>query len=178
LLHPGGDVRRVADGGVIHTEIVADATDDHRARVEADAHPDGRPVAGLDLAAEITHRALDAERGVHGAARAVFVRDGRAKQGHDAIAGVLVDRPFEPMDLCRNRLETPVHDLMHILGVAPLGRAREAGDVGEHHGDLAALSLDRRSRFKHFVGEVPWRVRGHARTHRRGAGSRRRGVSR
>ena len=103
-------------------------------------------------------RALDPERGVDGAPRAVLVRDGRAEEGHHAVARVLVDRALEAVDLGGDGLEAPVHDLVNILGVKPLGQAREPGDVREQHGDLAALALDRRPRLEYLVGKVLWRV--------------------
>ena len=143
LLEPRRDVRRVADRGVVHPQVVADAADDDRARVEADAHPEAGPCAGLELAAVDRGRALDAERGVDGPPRAVLVRDGRAEERHHAVARVLVDGALEAVDLGGDPLEAPVHDRVHVLGVELLGEAREPGDVGEEHGDLAALALER-----------------------------------
>ena len=40
LLQPRGQIGRVADGGVVHAEVVTDPADDHRAAVES--HPDGQ----------------------------------------------------------------------------------------------------------------------------------------
>ena len=116
-------------------------------------------LAGLDLAAEIAHGALDPERGVDGAPRAVLMRDGRAEEGHHAVARVLVDRAFESVDLGGDGLEAPVHDLVNLLGTAsavpghhrlsavrrhprllhPVGRGqglrgRAAGGVAHHRG--------------------------------------------
>ena len=95
-----------------------------------------------------------------GAARAVLVRDGRAEERHHAVARVLVDRALEAVDLGGDGLEAAIDDLVDVLGVAPLGQAREPGDVGEEHGDLAALALDGRARLEHLVGEVLRRVGG------------------
>ena len=92
------------------------------------------------------------------ATRAVLVSDGRAEESHHAVPRVLVDRAFEPVDLRGDGLEAPVHDLVDVLGVAPLGQARESRDIGEKDGDLAALAFDRRTRLEHLVGEVLGRV--------------------
>src|SRR4030095_7953883 len=131
LLHAGRDVRGVAHRGVVHPEVVPDATAHDRARVEPDPHPDRRTLAGLDLAAQIAHRALDSERRVDGATRAVLVGDGRAEERHDTVAGVLVDRALESVDFRRDRFEATIHDLMDVLGVPTLGEAPGPGAVRE-----------------------------------------------
>jgi hypothetical protein len=159
LLQTGRDVRCIANGRVIHPEVVADAADHDWPCVEADPHPDGRTLAGLDLAAQIADRALDAKCGVPGAACAILVRDGHPKESHHAVARVLVDRALEPVDLGSYRLEAPVHNLVNVLWVAFLSQAREPRDVCEQHGDLAALALDRRPRLEHLIGKVLGRVR-------------------
>ena len=97
---------------------------------------------------------------MHGAARAVLVGDGRSEERHHAVTGVLVDRALESVDFGRDRLEAPIHDLMDVLGVPTLGEAREAGDVGEQHRDLAALALDRGSGLEDLLRQVLGRVRG------------------
>src|SRR5262249_54156314 len=79
-------------------------------------------------------------------------------------------RALEAMHLGRNPLEAAVDDAVHFLGVAFLGEAREAREVGEEHGDLAALTLERRARFQDFVGEMLGRVYGTVARRRRRRG--------
>ena len=47
----------------------------------------------------------------------ILMRDRCAKQGHDAIAGVLVDRALEAMDSLGQQREIAVQNLMPALGV-------------------------------------------------------------
>jgi hypothetical protein len=57
------------------------------------------------------------------------------------------------MDLGRDGLEAPVHNLVDLLRVPPLGQARQAGDIGKQDGHLTALALKRRSRPEYLIGE-------------------------
>src|SRR6266849_3393613 len=50
LLHPGREVRRLADGGVVQVEIAADRAYHHLARVEAHADLDIEPVGAPEFA--------------------------------------------------------------------------------------------------------------------------------
>jgi hypothetical protein len=102
--------------------------------VETDSHPEREAPLGLDLPVIASERPLDGERGVGGAPRAVLVSDGRAKERHHPVAGVLVDRALKPVDLGRDQLEASVHDAVHVLGIQLLGERGEARDVGEEDG--------------------------------------------
>jgi hypothetical protein len=159
LLQSRRDVRRVADGGVIHPEIVADLAHHDWTRVESDPHLEAALERRRQLAAELTHDALDRERGVRGAPRRVFVRDGRAEQRHHAVAGVLIDRALEAMHLGRDQVETTIDDRVNVLGIAPLGERAEAREVGEEHGHLPPLAFEGGARLENLVREVPRRVR-------------------
>src|SRR5207253_3759463 len=114
--------------------------------------PQRRPVVG--------DGALDAERRVDGAARAVLVRDRRAEERHDAVTRVLVDRALEAMYLGRDPLEAAVDDPVHLFGVELLGQARESRQISEEHRDLAALALQRRARLENLVRQMLRRVDG------------------
>jgi hypothetical protein len=111
---------------------------------------------------------------MHCPSRAVLVGDGRAEQGHHAIAGVLVDRALEPVHLGRDALEAAVDDLVHLVRVEPLGHGREAREVGEEDGDLAALPFEGAAGGEDLLGQVPGRVAlGHPRTRSEGLRRRR-----
>jgi hypothetical protein len=93
----------------------------------------------LELAAKVLQGALHAQGGVHGAARAVFVSNGGAEQGHDTIASVLVDGALEAMHLGGDKSKAVIHDLVHHFGVEVPDQGREADRIGEEHGDLLAF---------------------------------------
>src|SRR3989441_7555977 len=159
LLHARREVRRVADRGVVHPEIVADPAHDDGPRVDADPHLQTEAALGLELLRVIAERLLDSERRVDGAPRSVRVGDRRAEERHDAAARVLVDRALEPVDLRSDQLEAALDDAVHVLRIELLGERREPRHVGEEDRDLAALALERRARLEDLVGEVLGRVR-------------------
>ena len=174
LLESRRHVGRIADRRVVHPEVIADATHDDRTRVEADPHLEGPLEPWGQFAAQVTDSALDREGGVRGAPGRVLVRDGRPEQGHDAVAGVLVDRALEPMHLARDRSETPINDRVDLLGIARLGEGAEARQVGEQHRHLTPLALERGPGLEDLVREVLRRVvdlgAGSGLRHRRRAG--------
>jgi hypothetical protein len=47
----------------------------------------------------------------------VLVRDWRAEQRHDPIAGVLINRAFEAVDSLGEDREEPIHDLVPFFGI-------------------------------------------------------------
>ena len=47
LFHAGGEVAGLADGRVVHVQVVADRADDHLARVEAHADLDGHALRAV-----------------------------------------------------------------------------------------------------------------------------------
>ena len=67
------------------------------------------------------------------------MRDGRTEQRHDRVADDLVDLPAEGGDVGDEALEAAVDEVLHLLGVHRLRKAGEADQVGEQHGDDAAL---------------------------------------
>ena len=77
----------------------------------------------------------------HGPAGVVLVGDGRAEQGHEAVAQELVDRPLVAVDLAQGQLEEPVQQEVHGLRSQPLRQGGRAHQVAEEHGDLLALAL-------------------------------------
>jgi hypothetical protein len=154
LLHAGGQVGGVAHRGVVHAQVVSDAPHHDGTRIEPDAHGYREPALGPQLAAVLGERALDAECRVHGAARAVLVRDGRPEERHDAVPRVLVDGPLEAVDLGGDELEAGVDDAMDLFRVQLLGQTREAGHVGEEDRHLAALTLQGRARLEDLLGEM------------------------
>src|SRR5256885_902734 len=64
---------------------------------------------------------LEVKRRVAGALGVVLVRDRGAEEGHDAVAGELVDRALEPMNALAEDGKEALHDLSPLLGVASLG---------------------------------------------------------
>ena len=158
LLQPGGDVGRVADGGVVHAQVVADGADHDEARVESHAHGQlgARPEAGVRAA--ILQRTADLEGGHGRAAGVVLVGQRRAEQRHEAVAEELVDGALVAMDLGQRQLEESIEQIVHRVGAEPLGQRGRADQVAEQHGDRLPLAGQRRPRGEDSLGEVTRRV--------------------
>src|SRR5262249_36278775 len=89
------------------------------------------------------------------ALRVVLVRDGRAEERHDAVAGVLVHRALEAVHALSEELEEAIEDAVPVLGIDLLGELHRALHVGEEHGHLLALTLERAAGAEDLLGEVP-----------------------
>src|SRR5262249_53123005 len=103
------------------------------------------------VAAEIL---LQRERGVTNPSRMVLVGDGRAEQGHDPVARVLVHRSLEAVNaLCEDGKEA-VQDLVPFLGTDLLGEVHRSLHVGEKDGYLLALAFEGTPRREDLLGEM------------------------
>jgi len=71
----------------------------------------------------------------------VLMGQGRAEQGHDAIAHDLVDGPLITMHRLHHALQHWVEELPGLLGVAVGQELHGAFEVGEQHRDLLALTF-------------------------------------
>ena len=94
------------------------------------------------------------QRRVAGAPGVVLVGDRRPEQGHDPVAGELVDRALEAVDALAEDREEAVHDPPPLLGVALLGELHRAHHVGEQHRHLLALALEGGAAGTDLLGEV------------------------
>ena len=75
----------------------------------------------------------------------VLVRDRRAEQREDAVAGGLHDVAVVAMDRVHHQLERRIDDRARLLGIEVLHQLRRALDVGEQRRDRLALAVERSS---------------------------------
>jgi len=171
LLHPRGQVRGLADGGVVHVEIAVDRPHHHLARIEphADLHVDA--LRAPELVRVPADRLLHPERGMAGAHRVILVTHGGAEEGHDAVAHDLVDGALVAMHRFHHPLEHRIEKLARFLGIAVGQELHGALEIGEDHGDELALPLELGARREDLVREVLGRV-GLRITEARGGGRR------
>src|SRR5262249_30000731 len=107
VLKARGQVRRVANRGVVHPKIVADCADDYEPRVQSHAEDEhARLDVGL-LPLALPENAVDGERREDGTARMILVRKGCPEQGHEPVSEELVDRALVAVDLCQRKLKEP-----------------------------------------------------------------------
>ena len=111
-------------------------------------------VRASDLVRVLLHRLLHPERGVARAHRVVLVGERRAEQRHDPVAHHLVDGALVAVDGLHHPLEHGVEELARLLGIAVGEQLHRALEVGEEHGDLLALALERALRGEDLLGEV------------------------
>ena len=87
-------MRRLAHRRVIHMEITADGADHDFPGIQPDADLHGHAMAALHLSGVLFHRGLHGQGRIAGPHGMVLMRQGRPKQGHNAIAHDLVHGAF------------------------------------------------------------------------------------
>jgi hypothetical protein len=165
-------MRGLAHGRVVHVQIVANGPHYHLARVQAHPDLDFDPVRAADLGTVAPERVLHGQGGVTGPDGVVFMGDGSAEQGHDAIPQHLIDRALIAMHGVHHALQHRIEQLPGFLGVAVGQQFHGALQVGKQHGDLLALAFEDSTGSEDLFGQVWWRVgqRGLG-LHRRRSGS-------
>ena len=133
------EVDRVADGRVIHQPIAAQPADDHRASVQPQV--DLQLVAvQVQLLAQTRYIRQHIQRRTQGAFRVVFVGNRRAKQGHQPVAGQLIDHALVFVDIIDQHADELLHQLVEFFVAQHLREVRVPGEVYEQYGHAAALS--------------------------------------
>jgi hypothetical protein len=95
LFHTRRQMRRLPHGGIVHVQVITNGAYHHFARVEPHAHAQLQTAGATHLLGIGAHRGLHGQGGVAGAQGVVFVANGGAKQGHDAVAEHLIDGALE-----------------------------------------------------------------------------------
>jgi hypothetical protein len=130
----------------------------------------------MDLLRVPLRRFLHAQGGVAGAQGVILVGQRRAEECHEAVAHDLVDRTLIAMDGFHHELKHWVENLPSFFGIAVGEELHRTLEVGEKHGDLLALALQRCPRSEDLFGEVLRRVRLGRREPRRGRADRSRAL--
>ena len=81
LLHPGRQMRGLANGRVVHVQVVADGTHDHLARVETDTDLHLHAVRAAHLGTVAADRVLHGQGGIAGPRRVIFMGQGVPRTG-------------------------------------------------------------------------------------------------
>jgi hypothetical protein len=118
LFHARRQVRGLADGGIIDSEIAADRAHHDVSGVETDADLHLEPLGATQLVRVTAHGFLHPERGIACAHGVILVREGSTEQGHDAIAHHLIDGALVVVDGTHHALENGIEDLARSFGVA------------------------------------------------------------
>jgi hypothetical protein len=154
LLHPRGQVRRLADGGVIHVEVATNGAHDDLARVEPDADLDDRPMRASHRFRIRLHALLHPERGVARAHRVIFMGERRAEQRHDAVAHDLVHRALVAVYGLHHAFDDGVEHSPGFFRVAVGQELHGSLQVGKQDRDVLALALQDTFGCEDLLGEM------------------------
>ena len=134
----------------------ADPARHHRAGVDPDVERERPPHPTLPAEIERAHPLAHQERGAQAALGIVLVRDRGTEHGHHRIAHELLDEALVALDRRGHLAEEVGLDRAHVLGVEPLAERGEPDQVGEEHGDRAAIAFRRGG----LRGRRRWRCAG------------------
>jgi hypothetical protein len=153
-LQTSGDVGGVADGGVIHAQVIANAADHHQAGIQAQAQANLHVALGFELLVIGVDRFLD-HQGRHDRPESmVFEGHGGPKKSHQAVSQELIHRPLIAMDGFSHQPQGLVHDLVHRFGIQTLGQPRRLHDVTEEDGHLFTLALQGAAGGQDLFGQI------------------------
>jgi hypothetical protein len=121
--------------------IVAHAAGNHHARVNAGVQRKRSFQLNGKRFVVLLHGLHHVQRGAKGEFGIIFVRNGRAENGHDAIANKFVDMAFVASDNLGQVAHAAVHETGDYFRIQLFAHGGEAADVGEQHRDIAALGI-------------------------------------
>ncbi len=154
-----GQVRGLADGGVVHVQIAADGAHDDLAGVQTDTDLHLDAVGAPDTFGVALHRLLHAKRGVAGAHRMVLMGQRRAEERHDSVPHHLVDRALVAVNRLHHVLEHGVEQLACLLGISIREKFHRSLQVSEEDRDLLPLTFQSGLGGEDLFGEVFGSVR-------------------
>ena len=158
LLHTRRQMRRLPDRRVVHMQVVANRPHHHLAGVEADAQAQLQAAAAAHRLSGGLHGRLHGQGGIAGAQGVVFVGNGGAKQGHNAVAEHLVHRALEAVHGLHHQVDGGIEELLRGFGVEATDEFRRVFDVRKQHGHLLAFAFQRLAAGADLVAEMGWRV--------------------
>ncbi len=154
LLEAGGDIGGIANGRVVHTQVVANGPDNHQPGVQPQAYRHLHAVLLPQRGGPCVQALPQANGGQHRSPGMVFMGNGGAKQGHKAITQELVDGALVAVHLAQGQLEELVEQRVHSFWPQAFGQGCVVGQVAEEHRDLLTLACERGAGSKNFFGQV------------------------
>ena len=141
LFHAGRQVDRVAQRRVLHAQIGADRADHHQASVNADTYVQVDIPALQNLLAIGFDGRDDFQAGQCSPLRIIFVRQGSAEEGQNAVAHQPRNRTFVAIYRRDHLLKSAVDDLGPVFRIEPTGGRGRSLDVAEEHRDDPPFAL-------------------------------------
>jgi hypothetical protein len=141
LFEARAEVRGVADGRVVHREVVADSADDDEPRVQSHAVADLDAILYLYFRRVLGQRTLHVEGGGHGAAGGVLVRNRCAEEGHQTVTEKVAHRTLVSVNRRDHSSNPSLRERVDHLRIESPPDSGRAGGVGEQHRHGAPLAL-------------------------------------
>ena len=157
LLHARRQVGGLPDRRVVHMQVVANGPHHDFPGVEPHAHAQLQATGAAYLFGIVLHRRLHRQGGIAGAQGVVFVGNGGAKQGHDAVAQHLVHRALEAVHGVHHAVDGWIEELLGGFRVEVADELRGVFEIGKEHRDLLALAFQGRAGGEDFLGQI-WAV--------------------
>jgi hypothetical protein len=140
-LHPGGEVRGLADDPALLRGTLADQIADH-GEPGGDAEPHAQILPRRQLADRLDHRKPSAHRPLG----IVLMRLRIAEIDQHSVAHILGDKPVEAADRVGHGPVVVADQLPQIFRVELRRQRRRANQIAEHDGELPAFGVDWRRR--------------------------------
>jgi hypothetical protein len=141
LLHARRQVGGLADGGIVHMQVIANGPYDDFARVEAHPHLHLQTVGLADLLRVTTHGCLHRQGGITGPHRMVFVGHWCPKERHDPVAQHLIDGALVAVHGVHHDVQGGVQNGLGLFRVEVADQLCRALEVGKQHGHLLAFAF-------------------------------------
>ena len=141
-LHPRREIRHMTDRRVFGMASSLDRPYHHFARVHSHAGFDRNLALGTQTVGIATQLLLHRQRRMKCALRMILVRDRRAEDCEDAVAGRLRNVAAVTMHRCHHKLQHRVDDRARLLGIEIAHQLGRAFYVGEQGGDGLALAIE------------------------------------
>ena len=142
-LHPRRQIGHMTDWRVFGMPSGFDRPHHHLARVHPDPRFDGNLALRAQTVSVATQLLLHRQRRMKCALRMVLVRNRRAEQSENAVAGRLRDVAAVAMHRRHHKLQHRVDDRARLFGIEIAHQLGRALDIGEQRGDRLALALER-----------------------------------
>jgi hypothetical protein len=154
LLQPYSQVRGIALHSIVQPQVVPDPSYDDGAGMQTQPHLQRYSPTALDFPLVLAQGSLDAERGVQGTSRVIFVSNRRTEQDHDAVVGELGDGACISADLLSEEGEAPTDERQQVFRVEALYQHTAPCNRRTQNGDLFALAFQGAAHRQDLVGEA------------------------
>ena len=139
---------------VVHVQAAVNRPHYHFPGIEPDADLHRHPMRALHRVAVVSHGLLHAQRRVAGTHGMIFMGNGRAEEGHNAIPHDLIDGALVAVHGLDHALQDRIQELAGLLGVALRQQLHGPLQVRKQHRDLLTFAFESAPGRYNLFGEV------------------------